>query len=322
MPNFVGQKCSSCGEILTEQDNIVVCPDCGSPYHKECYIKEGKCVNTALHESNRSWQPQTVLTDEAEAGHLHDSVEHTTVKCKNCGTENDSESAFCTQCGAPVNMEKAAGTIYQRIKQDDEADRRGFGGMPFFDFSPIDNETDVDGNTVGEYIKYVGRSFYYFIPKFLRFSKKSKVSMNFSAMLFPELYFFYRKMIPQGIAILLAKILLSIPSAIYLVYSYGIVGSIPILNEAWFSNYYNISYMFSNIISILCGLFANWFYYKKAKKDLDEIKSKVLEEGSRSSAIAAAGGTSWQNVIIAFVVQLVIDAAIIFAVTYFALGAK
>ncbi len=322
MPNFVGQPCTSCRSILTEQDNIVVCPECGSPYHKECYKREGKCINTALHESGRNWQPEVVLGNGTESVPDGLAAEHKTVTCKNCGAENDSGNAFCTQCGAPINMEKAAGTIYQRIKQDDEAGSRGFGGMPFVDFRTVNKDSDLDGNTVGEYIKYIGKSFYYFIPKFMRFSKKRGVSFNFSAMLFPEFYFFYRKMIPEGIVMLFAKLVLSIPYAIDLVYSYGASETASILNQGWFLGLYYVSYMLSYAVSIVCGLFANWFYYKKAKKDLGEIKARVLEEGSRSSAIASAGGTSWVNVLAAFVVQLIVDAVILCIIAYFAFGAK
>ncbi len=328
MSKFIGQPCTSCRSILTERDDIVVCPECGSPYHKECYKNEGKCINTALHESGKSWQPEVVLSDgtgENPDISVDTTVEHKTVACKNCGAENDSESAFCKQCGAPVNMEKAAGTIYQRIKQDDEADSRGFGGyggMPFIDIRPINKETDVDGNTVGEYTKYVGKSFYYYIPKFLRFSKNSNVSMNFSAMLFPEFYFFYRKMIPEGLVALVLKILLSIPYAIYLVYTYSGNAAPSILEQQWFLSLYNVTYFLSYGISLACGLFANRLYYRKAKKDLGRIKTTVLEEGSRNSAIASAGGTSWINVIAAFMVQLIADAAILCAIAYFAFGAK
>ena len=325
MSKFIGQPCTSCRSILTERDDIVVCPECGSPYHKECYKNEGKCINTALHESGESWQPEVVLNAGSEDSAAGESTVHTTVACKNCGAENDSESAFCKQCGAPVNMEKAAGTIYQRIKQDDEAESRGFGGyggMPFIDIRPINKETDVDGNTVGEYTRYVGKSFYYYIPMFLRFSKNSNVSMNFSAMLFPEFYFFYRKMIPEGIVMLVTKILLSIPYAIYLVYTYSGNAAPSILEQQWYLSLYNVTYFLSYGISIACGLFANRLYYRKAKKDLGRIKTTVLEEGSRNSAIASAGGTSWINVIAALAVQLIADAAILCVIAYVAFGAK
>ena len=46
MANYTG-KCFSCGEVFKDGDDIVVCPECGTPYHRECYLKEGKCINDA-----------------------------------------------------------------------------------------------------------------------------------------------------------------------------------------------------------------------------------------------------------------------------------
>ena len=34
-----------CGKPLTLQDDIVVCPDCGAPYHRDCYEKLGRCIH-------------------------------------------------------------------------------------------------------------------------------------------------------------------------------------------------------------------------------------------------------------------------------------
>ena len=36
MPKYYGCPCEGCGEPLTLKDDIVVCPDCGAPYHRTC----------------------------------------------------------------------------------------------------------------------------------------------------------------------------------------------------------------------------------------------------------------------------------------------
>ena len=41
MPKYYGCPCEGCGKPLTLQDDIVVCPDCGAPYHRVCYEKLG-----------------------------------------------------------------------------------------------------------------------------------------------------------------------------------------------------------------------------------------------------------------------------------------
>ena len=42
MPKYYGCPCEGCGKPLTLQDDIVVCPDCGAPYHRDCYEKLGR----------------------------------------------------------------------------------------------------------------------------------------------------------------------------------------------------------------------------------------------------------------------------------------
>ena len=46
MPKYYGCPCEGCGKPLTLQDDIVVCPDCGAPYHRDCYEKLGRCIHS------------------------------------------------------------------------------------------------------------------------------------------------------------------------------------------------------------------------------------------------------------------------------------
>ena len=57
MYQFTGCPCSVCGKTLTDTDDIVVCPDCGAPYHRACYEKQGACVYAARHGTGFEWMP-------------------------------------------------------------------------------------------------------------------------------------------------------------------------------------------------------------------------------------------------------------------------
>lgn len=317
MPNFIGQPCTSCRSVIAEGEDIVVCPNCGSPYHRECYKKEGKCINTALHESGESWKPELSATGT----NVGESAAAAIVACKNCGTENSSENAFCKECGAPINMEKAAGAIYQRIKQDDAAGGTAtFGGgfAPFPNVTRLNQDSDVDGITVGEYNSYVGRSWMYFLPKFLRFSKQNtKLSFNFCAFFFPHLYFFYRKMLPMGIAMLVLTTILSLPSTIMSLIQWKYLQSIAFTNSQWFANIYDISYFLSYAVDIVAGLFANWLYYKKAKSDIERIKSTAADDVQLKISIADAGGTSWKYVLTAVITMSAVSMLLIYLIYRF-----
>ncbi|MCD7785335.1 MAG: DUF2628 domain-containing protein [Oscillospiraceae bacterium] len=347
MPIYVGQPCSSCGRILTKTDDIVVCPECGSPYHRDCYISEGRCTNTHLHETGESWQP-TVDNSQAE---------NKKIICPNCGAENEFGATFCCNCGAPVNMEKVSGGYqgantgnnqnpygngryqnggYQngnyQNQNNNYQNQNGYGrpygnpymggmrgGFPFYGNGAYSADYAIGNHTVAEYSDYVGSNSPYFIPKFVRFENGKKWSFNFSAFFFPHIYFFYRKMIREGAVMLLLTALFSIPTLIYYMYAYGIIGE-AIVSTTSFAVIYNVCSIFSYVLSIFAGLFANYIYYRKAKSDLDSIKNGVVEYNSQREALMTKGGTSMAYAVGSVVALTVIFFAIMIIVVMVASG--
>ncbi len=356
MPKYIGQSCTSCQEKFTEQDDIVVCPDCGSPYHRECYKKEGKCINNELHTSGESWKPQVInpeipksinistenidnsnninATNEETGGSYQEEYQkkichvcgndndHDDLFCAKCGSrlvsdangsedrknicpvcklENRPNDVFCVRCGAPLDMEKATS-------------QTAFGGFGYR--QRITPESDVDGNTVDDYTRYVGPRFFYFVPKFLNFSKfGSKLSFNISAFIFPHIYFLYRKMYLPGIITMILTILLNIPVIISQMSMSQLLPTSVAESETFILFYYACS-VISSVLSFACGFFANWIYYKKAKSDIDNIKSTILEPGKQKLEIASKGGTSMVAVLAAFTISLVAYFAMMWLIAY------
>ena len=56
MVEYQGAPCQYCEKPFEENDDIVVCPECGTPYHRACYKEAGHCTNLALHAMGGSWQ--------------------------------------------------------------------------------------------------------------------------------------------------------------------------------------------------------------------------------------------------------------------------
>lgn len=50
--NYLGKECMVCGSNMTETDWIVACPDCGMPYHKECWDEIDECSRCGIQPSN------------------------------------------------------------------------------------------------------------------------------------------------------------------------------------------------------------------------------------------------------------------------------
>ena len=58
MEEYIGQACLHCGKAFTAEDDIVSCPECGTPYHRACWKETGRCINDTLHEKGESWISQ------------------------------------------------------------------------------------------------------------------------------------------------------------------------------------------------------------------------------------------------------------------------
>lgn len=322
MSNYNGTKCISCKEIFKDSDDVVVCPVCGTPYHRECYNKEGKCINIGLHESSDSWKP------EYEQFNSEDEQSAQTVRCIRCGAENPQQGLFCQKCGMPLS---SGGNHYRPFNSDNQnMNPRDFerqfgagGGVNGFNTVVLDENTELDGIKLDDYANYVGKNPLSFLANFVRFSKTGgKVALNFGALIFPELYFFYRKMPWLGVVFMMFTVLFSIPSIIMLGQS-GIDGYS--LLSTTFDVNGNDFLMISSICSylemglrFLSGLFGSYWYFLKAKKNITDIRSKNPsgDEGLIKQAISQKGGTSWIAVIIATTVCFIVTSILIVAINY------
>ncbi|MFR2561998.1 MAG: RING finger protein [Anaeromassilibacillus sp.] len=56
--DYTGLKCPVCGKPFTSDDDIVVCPECGAPYHRACYQQAGHCIFQEKHGTPDAWKPR------------------------------------------------------------------------------------------------------------------------------------------------------------------------------------------------------------------------------------------------------------------------
>ena len=324
MSNYNGTKCISCGEYFQDGDDVVVCPECGTPYHRECYLKEGECINTALHESGESWKPE--YENQNNGGAEAKSGEP--IRCIRCGAENPLEGLFCAQCGMPLSGGNE-GRPFNSF-QGKQNGNSGFMALGGFSSEGINNamvfdrDSDLDGVKLDDYAKYVGRNPLSFLASFIRFAKTgAKGSLNLVALIFPDLYFFFRKMPKIGALVMLVLTLMSIPGVIYMGQSgaYGIT----LLNTNFdlegsaFTMISNVCSIMSLAVKILCGIFGNYLYYRQARKDILNIHQNYDGKASEQEVklmIAQKGGTSWAALIIGFTVSFVLSAVVLAGINF------
>ena len=92
MMDYKGCKCASCHKVLKEGDDIVICPECGAPYHRECYAAEGRCVFSAKHGKGFEYVPPEAKPDVNANGPI----------CPVCHAQNPPDTLFCERCGQPM----------------------------------------------------------------------------------------------------------------------------------------------------------------------------------------------------------------------------
>lgn len=201
MQNFLGNPCPYCGKNFESGDDIVVCPECGTPHHRDCYKEHSACANEEKHSENFEWKGAVLHHNHNPQPEV--SVSQDPVICENCGTENPGNSRYCLSCGAPL-QEEAHKSAREVSFEEFQKERERIFTESF--------SVDFEGVSPKEAAVFVRSNVGYFLPRFAAFSKGAKFDTNFSAFIFSYFYLFYRKMYGLGLAVFAVTSLLSIPT--------------------------------------------------------------------------------------------------------------
>ncbi len=172
--NIEGQKCPICNSYLFAEDDVVFCPTCGAPHHRDCFKTVRHCGLEHTHGTENQYD--RVKTADGQ----NDSEPEETAKnpniCPECKNKLTDDMLVCPYCGRPRNV---------RVFTFDL-----LGGV-----SP---DTDLgEGATAAEVKDFVHINTQRYIPKFEEL-KHQKFSWNWAAFLFPHGWFLFRKMYKIG----------------------------------------------------------------------------------------------------------------------------
>lgn len=291
--------CPICDKPLSGGD-VVVCPECGAPYHKECYLKQGHCIFTELHEKQEYWKPPIAEINEPEQS--HDEA----LKCSRCGTVNPPNGIFCQVCGnqlGELNRDNAGNEINSpNTAQGGFGPFGGPGGMmppgiplnpygsPFGGVAP---DEEIDGLPAKDVAIFVNRNTHYFLPKFKEQVTTKRKIINWPAFIFVGFYYLYRKMYALGLMLVALEMVLSIPSLIITWETLQTAGT------TMTSQPNAALYMAANICSLLMlvsrlvfGLFANSLYKKHVYKKIHSIKATVTDHDEYLGTLAKKGSVA------------------------------
>ncbi len=307
---YTGEKCFHCAVEFSDSDDVVVCPECGTPYHRECYKESGTCTNHALHESGGSWKSEAAVKDEKPQTELH---------------------RVCTACmhSNPIDAEKceACGTEFSKLNTIDgeNPDIGGmFGGIdPTKQYLGYNPDEDFEGAKLKEVAQFVDSNTFYYLPLFKRMKDLgSKVSFNFICLFFPYFYFANRKMWLWGVIAAVVSMLFSVPEYIYILGSQG--EGLPFLqsavnivteNEAFIKTLMEICQTFDWGMRILLCLFSNWLYMRFAVRSINKVKAHYGGPVS-PGRLKAMGGVNPANILIMGLILFGLAFAVNFVIVF------
>jgi len=244
-----GLTCCVCHAYLFEEDDVVYCPECGAPHHRDCYNSVGHCGLEATHGTPEQYD---IIKEKEKLAQKEKDAEEKTAEqsfnsgrpsvrfisndsahCNNCDNDYPSIMNRCPRCGAP---------------NENGSRTEGFGGFNIqqFDFlGGVPSDMDLgEGVTAEEAKQFVISNTHRYIPKFASMKNGGKTSWNWFAFIFPPAWFLSRKMNKMGIlsaALMIAFSLLTYPMITALAY----------LDTSSARNYMEIAQLITENISVI-----------------------------------------------------------------------
>ena len=201
MENFKGVKCSICEKEFNKGEKIVVCPECGTPYHKLCYNKVDGCLFSAQHGEYIFQKPNNQKSEKKELEPGQDEGEEKKIKCPHCLPGYGRKSInLCENCRRPLDTMKYMTFLFKSHSVENILEYKKLLGI-----------------NVNDWISFLGPNAPSYFMKFKSIEDTKEYMVRefiWGAFFFQELYFFYRKMYFVGILVFLIRIALMIFIAI------------------------------------------------------------------------------------------------------------
>ena len=261
--------CPVCNAKLFDDDDIVVCPICGAPHHRNCFNYEGHCHYESTHGTPEQWTMPTA--DKSE----------------NCNTQNEKFHDF--------------------DDSNPQSSQEMPFAQPILNFSVQDLEDEIDDNIKAkDVLFFTGSSGFRYLEVFKKqIRNKSAIGWNFIAFFFPELWLASRKMWFLAIPITLINIVLSTILNIIIspvTQAMNLSNSLSAINLLTETEQLIVVSLGLCIIAIgiFFGLFGDYIYRTFAFKKIRALKN---DNTFSKEDIASAGGCSLLNIVVMFFAQ-------------------
>lgn len=288
--DYRGVECPVCKNRFTEDDDIVVCPECGTPHHRECWLSVSHCANEDRHCDGFVFEKPEIKQAENEFPDKEKGNDESGNKAFSQNGETDSTVP-------PVISAPILGGIGQL-------------GMDFGENATV---ADIP---INEAAAFVGEdsSSSKLLFKMVLTDKFRNARMNFAVLLFPYLWFFYRKMYKIGVIVIALTLVLNAvftnsntvkyQQKRFNLYMKALNGEISIeeyydltreLQEEGTGNnyYYDMAPQFINMaIRVIFALLANKLYIEHMKKQVLKTREQCSSMDEYMAALRKKGGKS------------------------------
>ena len=85
--DYIGTNCPVCEEAFKQGDDIVVCPECGTPHHRHCYESVNHCVFQDKHREGFDYNAVAfgrTNTDNTENNNENQQANNDACICPRC----------------------------------------------------------------------------------------------------------------------------------------------------------------------------------------------------------------------------------------------
>lgn len=289
MSRFDNKLCPICRKPLNENSDIVVCPVCGTPHHRACYMMNNRCGVEEYHASGFEWQgrlpweepPITVQEEQAAQTGFNDP--HQAEYPNYGGNQNGAEQGM----NGAVNLEDFLNRLHDQT---------------------MDETRGADGVSSRELCTFVGRSVMHYSQAFAAFraptlpgQKKRFAFFNICAGLFAPIHQFYRRMDVVGIGLLLLELVYDVPAVLY---------TMGYITDSAFGMVRVLSSGLSFLVMIAMSVFGDYIYYRFSVNRIKKIRMKY-DDGKAEGyyeALAEKGTPSWLRAIIAILAVNLVQA--------------
>ncbi len=301
MSRFKDCTCPYCENAFTENDDIVVCPDCGTPHHRGCYMDNKACKNELLHGSGFEWKSPV---EKAISGFIAEEEREISV--------NEARwQAFKETHGKEMDEEKLQSfqkffSFEEAKKANSESTQKRF------------EERAIYGVSEREIMSFQNSGNPFMIDRYRRIAIDGKIiSFNIFAGFLNPFYSFYFRAYPLAILFAVFNFIFNLPSLFAYLYNMNIVTNANTIAmvEQLYSKFGNLFLILSTGLMLTICMFFNYLYLKWMTGRIKTVRARFEENNTELGTeyymtLAKIGRPS---IIRGFVDNIIASAALTFA---------